>query len=115
VLMRFDDWLTLAQPALDAARSLAHTASHATPLGRPEHVRPALAPGLHPGGRIRRRPATPAQPADPTASARPERRPRGGAPREARAGGADTGRTSGGAAKALSLQPPSQAPADPAD
>lgn len=115
VLMRFDDWLALAQPVLDAARSLAHTASHATAMGRPEHVRPAPAPGLHPGGRVRRRPATPAQPADETASARPKRRPRGGVARETGAGGADDGRTSGGAAETLSLQPPSQAPADPAD
>lgn len=115
VLMRFDDWLQLAQPVLDAARSLAHTASYATALGRPEFVRPAPAAGLHGGGGVRRGSPAASQSADPTASARPKRRPRGGAPAEARAGGADDGRTSGGEAKALSLQPPSEAPADPAN
>jgi hypothetical protein len=78
VLMRFEDWLAVAGPALDAARSASHTARHATEVGRPRQLRPATAPRLQRTGGVRGGSATPSQPAQQVAGRASGRRQRTG-------------------------------------
>lgn len=91
VLMRFEDWLAVAGPALDAARSASHTASHATPLGRPRQLRPAPPARIQRAGGVRRGATATDQPTGEDTGHPPRRRRRTGTAPERRSQCADTG------------------------
>jgi hypothetical protein len=113
VIMRFADALPLlTQGQVDAARSASHTASYATPMGRPREFRPAPARGLQREGGVRRGAAAPEQPADATASGPPQRRRRRRPAPERGAECADTGSQARETSPFGALFPPSEAAVD---
>lgn len=109
VIMRFADARPLLLGQVDAARSPSHTASHATPLGRPGELRPAPARRLQREGGVRRGAAAPEQPADATASGPAQRRRRRGAAPERGSQCADTGGQARETSPLGALLPPPEA------